>query len=124
MLRPLLVGVGGFIGALSRYWLAGACQRVVGVDFPFGTLSVNIVGSFVLGLVMAAALERNLIGPDLRIFVTVGFCGGLTTMSTFSYETLALLRDGSWLGGIGNAALSLVGCLAAVWLGDTVARLL
>jgi len=124
MIRALLVGMGGFIGSLSRYWLAGLVQTVAGIDFPLGTLSVNIIGSGLVGLLVTLSLERNLISPDVRIFLTVGFCGGFTTMSTFSYETLILLREGSWLAGLGNIAVSLVSCLVAVWLGDALARVL
>ena len=122
--RALLVGIGGFIGSIARYWLAGLVQRWNGTDFPVGTLAVNILGSFVLGLVVALSLDRDLINPNARLFLGVGFCGGFTTMSTFSYETIALLREGSFVAGLGNIAASLVSCLTAVWLGDATARLL
>jgi len=121
--RALLVGVGGFLGSVARYWLAGVVQRWNGTDFPAGTLAVNILGSFVLGLVVALSLERDLVSPNARLFLGAGFCGGFTTMSTFSYETLALLRDGSVVAGMSNIGATLLSCLAAVWLGDTVARL-
>jgi fluoride exporter len=122
--RALLVGIGGFIGSIARYWLAGLVQRWNGTDFPVGTLAVNILGSFVLGLVVALSLDRDLISPNARLFLGVGFCGGFTTMSTFSYETIALLQGGSLVAGLGNIAASLVSCLTAVWLGDAAARLL
>ena len=120
----VLVAIGGLVGSVARYWLSGATQAWTGTAFPSGTLLVNILGSFVIGLVMALSLERGAIHEDLRILLTSGFCGGFTTMSTFSYETLALLRDGEQLLALGNVGGTLVACLAAVWLGSLVARLL
>ena len=124
MTRALLIGVGGGIGSLARYWLAGAVQGIAGSVFPAGTLAVNIVGSFVVGLVMALSLERGLIDADLRTFLTVGFCGGFTTMSTFSYETLALILDGETWRALANIGGSVVGCIAAVWLGVVLGRMM
>ena len=109
---------------MARYWLSGATQSLTGAGFPSGTLVVNVLGSFVIGLVMALSLERGAIDDDLRILLTSGFCGGFTTMSAFSYETLALVRDGEQLLALGNVGGTLVACLAAVWLGNLVARLL
>ena len=124
MQRALLVGIGGFFGSMGRYWLAGVVQDWNGADFPAGTLAVNILGSFILGMVLALSIDRDLISPNFRLFLGAGFCGGFTTMSAFSYETLALLREGSVLVGVGNITESLVSCLSAVWLGDAAARLL
>ena len=124
MERAILVGLGGLVGSVARYWVGGWVQRLNGSEFPLGTLTVNIVGSFVLGLIMALSLERGLINANLRLLLTVGFCGGFTTMSTFSYETVALLRDGSTLAAAGNIGVTLCACLVAVWLGDVTARLL
>ena len=123
-MRAFLIGVGGGIGSLARYWLAGAVQGLNGAMFPAGTLAVNIAGSFLIGLIMALSLERGLLSSDLRVFLTVGFCGGFTTMSTFSYETLALLRDGSFVTALSNVTLSFFSCMVAVWLGDALARVL
>lgn len=121
-MRIALVGLGGSVGSLARYWLAGAVQGLNGWDFPLGTLSVNVAGSFVLGLVMALSLERGLINADVRLLLSVGFCGGFTTMSAFSYETMALLRDGSLAAAMVNLALTIITCCGAVWLGDLLAR--
>jgi fluoride exporter len=119
-----LVAIGGLVGSVARYWLSGAVQDVTGHTFPSGTLAVNIVGSFVIGLVMALSLERGLLGDEWRILLTTGFCGGFTTMSTFSYETLALLRDGESALALWNVTASFVACVGAAWLGNTVGRLL
>ena len=124
MWRTVLVAVGGLIGAVARYWLAGVVQRLSGASFPAGTLAVNLLGSFVLGTVMVLSLERGLIDADVRTLLAVGVCGGFTTMSTFSYETLALLRDGETALAMGNVGVTVVGCVGAVWLGDLMARIL
>lgn len=124
MSRTLLVAVGGLVGSVARYWVAGWVQNLNGAEFPFGTLTVNVLGSFVLGLVVTLSLERGLITADLRILLGVGFCGGFTTMSTFSYETMALLRDGGVAASLSNIALTLVSCLASVWLGTLAGRVL
>src|SRR5206468_139761 len=83
--RTLLVAFGGMLGSIARYWLAGVIQRLDGVEFPFGTLGVNVLGSFIVGVVMALSLERGTLPPNARIFLAIGLCGGFTTMSTFSY---------------------------------------
>ncbi|TMB55170.1 MAG: fluoride efflux transporter CrcB [Deltaproteobacteria bacterium] len=124
MSRTLLVAFGGMLGSIARYWLAGVIQRLDGVEFPFGTLGVNVLGSFIVGVVMALSLERGTLPPNARIFLAIGLCGGFTTMSTFSYETMALLRDGQAILGLGNVAATLIACLVAVWLGQVIGRIL
>ncbi|TMA81265.1 MAG: fluoride efflux transporter CrcB [Deltaproteobacteria bacterium] len=124
MLRTFLVALGGLLGSVARFWLSGAVQRLNGGDFPVGTLAVNLLGGFVIGLVMALSLERGALDASVRLFLTVGFCGGFTTMSTFSYETLALLRDGQTSFALGNIAASVGGSLAATWLGYVLERTL
>jgi len=123
MSRLVLVGLGGFLGSAARYWLAGQVHSWTGAAFPAGTLVVNGLGSFVLGMVMALGLERGLITPNLRLFLAVGLCGGFTTMSTFSYETLALLQEGSLATALANVAGTLALCIVAVWLGAAAGRL-
>src|SRR5437773_1246191 len=122
--RTLLVAFGGMLGSIARYWLAGVIQRLDGVEFPFGTLGVNVLGSFIVGVVMALSLERGTLPPNARIFLAIGLCGGFTTMATFSYETMALLRDGQAILGLGNVAATLIACLVAVWLGQVIGRIL
>src|SRR5262245_58578799 len=120
MQRTLLVALGGLVGSVARYWMGGAVQRMSGDVFPAGTLAVNILGSLVIGLVMTLSLERGLVDDDVRILLTTGFCGGFTTMSTFSWETLALLREDQWLLAFVNTGASLIACVTAVWVGITV----
>lgn len=122
MTGTLLVGLGGLVGSIARYWLATLLQRAHGSDFPLGTLGVNILGSFVVGLVMAAALERGTLGENGRLLLATGFCGGFTTMSAFSYETLVLVRDGQLGFALGNVAATLGACLLAVWFGQALGR--
>jgi fluoride exporter len=124
MYRTAIVGLGGLIGSLARYWLAGAAQRWAGSGFPAGTLTVNVLGSFVVGLVMVLSLDRGLLSADMRLLLAVGLCGGFTTMSTFSYETVALLRDGDVLIAFVNLSTTIVVCLIAVWFGQLVGRFL
>jgi CrcB protein len=124
MSRTILVGLGGFIGSIARYWISGLVQNLAGPTFPFGTLVVNIAGGFLLGAVLVLSLERSLIGPDLRLLLAVGVCGGFTTMSTFSYETIELMRDGELLASFWNVTATVVACCAAVWLGGVTARVL
>jgi len=121
-MRTALVAFGGLVGSVARFWLSGAVQRLNGSDFPVGTLAVNVLGSFVIGVVMALSLERGTLGPAVRLCLTVGFCGGFTTMSTFSYETLALVRDGQVEFALGNMAASVGGSVLATWLGYTLGR--
>lgn len=122
--RTLAVGVGGFLGAVARYWLAGAVQRLAGSAFPWGTFAVNVSGSFLLGLLVTLSLERVPLGLTPRLLLTVGFCGGFTTMSTFSYETVMLLRDGSVAAATGNVVTTVLVCIVGVWFGGVVARFL
>jgi len=122
--RFFLVALGGVVGCVARYWLSGVVQRLGDHGFPSGTLAVNIVGSLIIGIVMTLSLERGLVDERLRILLTTGFCGGFTTMSTFSYENFALLQDGEHLLAFANTGVTFAACLGAVWLGSVVARAL
>jgi CrcB protein len=120
MSRLLWIGLGGFIGTCARYLLSGWALRVLGSGFAYGTLAVNLIGSFLLGILMYAGQETTLLPPALRLTLTTGFCGGFTTYSTFNYETLRYFQDGAWLIGGLNIAVTLVACLLAGlagWLG-------
>lgn len=115
------IGLGSALGGMSRYLLGGLVQRAAGAGFPAGTMAVNILGSFLLGLLLRYSLNAPM-GPNLRAALTAGFCGGFTTFSTFSYETVELLQDGQWGRAGIYVGLSLVVSLAAVWAGFLLAR--
>lgn len=122
MTHTALVALGGLVGSVARYWLVGLAHRLHGSPFPLGTLTVNVVGSFLLGLIMVLALERELMGASARTFLTIGVCGGFTTMSTFSHETVVLLRDGQTVLALLNTLVTVLACFTAIWLGHTIAR--
>lgn len=115
----LWIGLGSALGGMARYGCSGLAARYIGATFPWGTLIVNVSGSLVIGVLaaLAAADGRLLISPDARAFLMIGVCGGFTTFSAFSIETLDLARDGDWLWAGANVVLSVVLCLLAVWLG-------
>jgi fluoride exporter len=120
----LLVFAGGGIGASARYWLSGAVYRFLSTDFPYGNLVVNITGCFAIGLLMTLMEERFLSDPGLRIFLMIGILGGFTTFSSFSYETVTLLRDAEVLRASVNIFASIIGCLAATIFGMFIGRLI
>lgn len=123
MEKALIVGVGGFVGSIARYALAGSMLRMASAtSFPWGTLTVNIVGCALIGFLGGVAEVRNVFRPELRLLIFIGVLGGFTTFSSFAYETLALARAGMFGRALANSAAQLVGCLCAVWLGDMVAR--
>ncbi len=121
-MRVLLIGLFGLAGTLARYGLQGGVQRLSGSTFPYGTLAVNVIGSFVVGFVATLTLERVVVSQDLRAAILIGFCGGFTTYSAFAWETLLLARDGSPLGAAMNIALQLALGIGAAWLGASAAR--
>ncbi len=117
------VAVGGALGSVARFWCSGFVTQTVGGTFPWGTMLVNIVGSFIIGLfgTLSGPDGRFLVAPDARTFVMVGFCGGYTTFSSFSLQTLTLAYEGEWLEAGGNILLSVALCLLSVWLGHLAA---
>lgn len=117
MLKYALVCLGGGLGAGLRYWMQGAVYSRTGAGFPYGTLLVNVAGCFIIGLLMVSLEERFTATPELRLFLTVGILGGFTTFSSFSYETLALARDGDFLEALANVGFSVVTGLSATWIG-------
>jgi fluoride exporter len=122
--RYLLVALGGAAGSMARYWVGGVAPRLFGEGFPYGTLVVNVVGSFLISVVMGTALNSTLVPVNLRVFLTTGIIGGFTTYSAFNYETLALLQQRLWLTGGLNLLVTVLGCLVAGALGLVVAKLL
>ena len=126
MLEYLLIALGGALGSVARYWVSGFVAQRVGEVFPFGTLIVNVSGSLLIGFfaTLTAPDGRFLVNPAFRQFVMLGICGGYTTFSSFSLQTLNLARDGEWFGAGANAVLSLGVCLVAVWMGHVLALLI
>ncbi|HTS79078.1 MAG TPA: fluoride efflux transporter CrcB [Myxococcaceae bacterium] len=122
MTRVVLVAVGGALGSVARYGVGAAAARLLGPAFPWGTLMVNVSGSFLIALVMHLALAGTAISVELRIFLTTGIMGGFTTYSSFNYETLALLNQRAYgLAGL-NLAATVLGCLLAGVLGLATGR--
>ena len=123
MFKILLVGLGGFCGAVARYFVSGFMLKV-SAAFPWGTLVVNVVGSFLLGFLMALVTETLAISPNERLFLAIGFLGSFTTFSTFIYETNSLLEEGEFLLAGVNLFSSLLLGLFGLRLGIWLARVL
>jgi CrcB protein len=119
----LLIGLGGFLGANCRYLIAGWAAERFGVAFPYGTLLINITGSFIIGLFLTMVTERFIVHPNARLFFAVGFLGAYTTFSTFTFESLALLQSRAYVFAAANMLGSLVLGIVAVTLGTVVGRL-
>jgi CrcB protein len=119
----LWVAAGSALGGMARYWCSGFVAERVGETFPWGTLAINIIGSFVIGFfgALTGPDGRFLVSPDVRVFVMVGLCGGYTTFSSFSLQTLTLMQAGEWMRAGANVLLSVVLCLFSVWLGVVAA---
>lgn len=115
----LLVGAGGFAGSIARYALSRTVESQLLSSFPWGTFAVNIIGCFVIGLIYGFAV-KNLMSPEWRLLLATGFCGGFTTFSSFSYETMTLLQDGQlwyvgWYVG-GSVIVGLIAVITALWI--------
>jgi len=119
----LWIAVGSALGGVGRYWCSGIAARLIGETFPWGTLIVNVVGSFIIGFFATATGPdgRWLVATTWRQFVMLGFCGGYTTFSSFSLQTLNLVHDGEWLYAGLNIGASLALCLLGVWVGHLAA---
>jgi fluoride exporter len=121
----LAVAAGGALGSVARFWMTGAMAALTGPKFPFGTLLINILGSFVIGVVAGVTLTPDRMGmhPDMRIFLMVGICGGFTTFSAFSLQTLELLQNGDLIPAALYVAGSVILCVLFVWFGWSLGRL-
>jgi CrcB protein len=121
-----LVAAGGALGTAARYWLSGIVANAFGQTFPWGTFIINVTGSFIIGFfaTLTGPDGRILVGGGTRQFIMVGLCGGYTTFSSFSLQTLNLMNDGEWLYAGGNVLGSVTLCLLFVWLGATAAATL
>ncbi|HZW88124.1 MAG TPA: fluoride efflux transporter CrcB [Myxococcaceae bacterium] len=122
MTRVALVALGGAIGSVARYGVGALAAQLLGPAFPWGTLLVNLSGSFLIALVMHVALSGSAISLELRIFLTTGIMGGFTTYSSFNYETLALINQRAYGMASLNLAATVVGCLVAGVLGLAAGR--
>ena len=126
MLNAIGIFIGGGLGTLARWGISVLIARYCGEHFPWGTLVVNVTGSFAIGFFVAVtgAEGRWLAPSPFHQFFAIGLCGGYTTFSSFSLQTLALAHNGEWMKAVGNSVLSLVLCLVAVWLGHSLGTLL
>lgn len=115
--KYLFIGLGGFLGSISRYWLSTLVHKHAGMDFPYGTLTVNIIGCFAMGLLMTMFQEHFVENPNVRLFLIIGILGGFTTFSSFSFDTLALMKAGNFLSAGVNVVVSVTACLSATWIG-------
>lgn len=122
MARFLWICFGGAVGTGARYLVSGWALRALGPSFPYGTFTVNVLGSFLLGAIMHVGLTTQMLPPDLRFVLGTGVMGGFTTYSTFNYETLEFFREGAWALGVLNVAATVALCLLAGVLGVAAAR--
>ena len=122
MLQTISIAAGGAVGALLRFWTSNGVHILLGRSFPFGTLSVNILGSMAMGLLYVLFLERMTVEPEVRAALLVGFLGAFTTFSTFSIETLNLVEQAEYVKALTNIVFSVLGCVFAAWIGMKIGR--
>ncbi len=122
MINYLVVSIGAALGGGLRYWFSGFVYKFLPATFPYGTLIINIAGSFILGIVMFYLNEKEMISHEVRLFLTVGFCGGFTTFSTFSYETINLIKDAQYMGAAFNVFLNVALSLLGIFLAYIISR--
>ena len=124
MREIIYITLAGGMGALGRYYMTGLVHRLLGHGFPYGTLVVNLVGSFLIGLVMQISMSTDLVPRSLRLAFTLGFLGAFTTFSTFSYETLGYLEDSLWLMAGINILTNVVSGIIAAFIGMALGRVI
>ena len=123
MLLIVLVGIGGFFGAVMRYLVTEWAQDIFhALSLPYGTITVNIIGCLLIGLLAGLSENRNLLGPETRALLLIGVLGGFTTFSAFGFETVELLRDGKSMAAFSNVGLQVCLGLAAVWVGYSASQ--
>ena len=122
MINAVIIGIGGFFGAIARYAVALWIGQRWGRSFPLGTFVINVSGSFAIGLAMSLLTERFIVNPQWRLLLVVGFLGAYTTFSTFEYETGALLKDGEWFFAGMNVVLSVFAGFIALKAGEVLAK--
>ncbi len=119
----MLIGAGGFLGSIARFLVSRYIQESLTLNFPIGTLLVNICGSLILGIIYGFMERGEIFSQDLRVFLTIGFCGGFTTFSTFAYENVVLLRDGNFLQSALYASLSVFAGIIALYIGNIISKI-
>jgi fluoride exporter len=122
LLKYFMVGVGGCLGSILRFWLGSYIGGRLGSRFPYGTFVINVTGSFLIGLVLTVLAERTQWSPNWRYLIPIGFIGGYTTFSTFEYETLRLFQDGQMVTAMLNVVMSVIVGFAGVWAGMVAGR--
>jgi CrcB protein len=124
MMTYLWIAVGGALGSMARYFVSSSFARATGEAFPWGTLVVNVTGCVLIGVLATVAGPdgRFEVDPDIRQFLLIGVCGGYTTFSSFSLQTLNLVRGGETAAALGNIAVSVFACLVGVWIGATIGQ--
>ena len=123
MLNLIYVGAGGFFGSIGRYLLAGAVYRIFpNLNFPIGTTVVNILGCFLIGFITGLVEMRNLLNPELRVFILIGLLGGFTTFSAFSYENVLLMQDSKAGVALLNIGVQVMAGFLAAWAGLQLAK--
>ena len=120
----IIVGLGGGLGSISRFLSQKGVERFMDSSFPMGTFVVNIVGSLIIGIVYEMASRGNLLSPETRLFLAVGFCGGFTTFSSFAYNNLTLINEKLWQYLFLNVGGSLFAGILAVYLGIVLVRVI
>ncbi len=122
MINIMYIAVGGALGAVMRYLVSTGIHSILGRGFPYGTLTVNVLGSFLMGYLFIFMIERSSLGPEWRALILIGFLGAFTTFSTFSMETLNLLENGAIARAFANITVNVVTCILATWLGVILGR--
>ena len=124
MLKLVYLAIGGITGTFARYFLSGFIYKFTGTDFPYGTMVINLIGCFLIGVFAALSNEKLILGPDMRVMLMAGFCGAFTTFSTFMLETGNLIKDGEWLRALGNVFLSVFIGFILFRLGEWIGKLI
>ncbi len=122
MINILYIAIGGAVGSVMRYLVSTGIHALLGRGFPYGTLTVNVTGSFLMGFLFIFMIERSSLGPEWRALVLIGFLGAFTTFSTFSIETLNLIESGAIARAFANILVNVFTCLLATWLGLILGR--
>jgi CrcB protein len=124
MNQYLIMATGAVLGAFCRYWMGLWAADKFGTHFVTGTLLINLIGSFVLGLFLTLHLDRNYFTPNARLLVAVGWCASFTTYSTFSWDTFRYIQEGNFRLALANVGFTLLGCLGATWAGAALGRMI